>query len=242
MPYILWTIAAIVFKFLQGTDLSMGQIVRMFIFGTGMVPYYFIIVILQFYILLPVLKRINLWIALSLNVLSLVALYVLNFAGYILPFPYYALPFTMWIGYFVIGIELRRKQYNFNIAYISIFLIVSLVLSIVESVMISNFAFSTVKISSFLYSMAVIIFFMNIKKHFIQSKLLVKLGSDAFGIFFTHMFFLIVFRKLLSEFQLATALVQIICYFLTISCSYIAISVSKKILPKQVNQSVGFNL
>lgn len=242
IPYILWTIAAIGLNFVQGENLTVYKVVKMFLLGTSMTPFYFIIVILQLYLLMPLLKKLNIWVALSMNIISLVVLYILSFNGYFLKFPYYALPLTMWIGYFSLGMAIKQKKYNFKISYTLLFIIISFALSVIESIMISDFAFSTVKISSFLYSISLILFLLTIKNKFVKSIFLVKLGNYAFGIYFMHMFALIVLGKILSKINLALPLKTTIIFILAIVICYITIDICKKILPKKINQMLGFNL
>ncbi|KNY24841.1 acyltransferase [Pseudobacteroides cellulosolvens] len=244
VPYIIWSIIAIAFKMLMGESFNLVDIIKIFVFAEGMGPFYFIIVIMQLYILLPLLKKMSLWLALTINLMSISVLYIMHYNGYEFQSIRYALPCTMWIFFFVLGIWFNKKN-SFNNAFVCIFLIATFALSMIESLVLKYFAFSTIKLSSFLYSIAIIIAFFTLKDRFRSKTILTSIGEFSFGIYFTHMFVLIPILKVLGKVSFIRniePLYHVIAIMIVGAICYIAIFVSKKTIPGRINQSVGFNL
>ena len=128
-------------------------------------------------------------------ILSCISCLIVFYARYFLKIKIhlilYAGVFPVWIVFFVYGVYLSNHKVNIN-PHISIILIfVTYILSNVESYFLFlNFsmigdAVTAIKITSFMYSLAVITFFMQ-NKNFISSKLLSDIGRNSFGIFLIH--------------------------------------------------------
>ena len=126
-------------------------------------------------------------------------------------------------------------------------------LSILESYLIIGsglsvgFAASQIKISSFLYALAIInlIFFkerMEVGRNF---KLLLQLGDNSYGIYYVHMLWIMVTDKILPFFILPNHNFLIVYQFvqltLTITLSIATIYIVKKLTgPKAASKLLGF--
>ena len=58
IPYFLWTILFILLNFLQGEIYSVSKILKQFLLGQASPPYYFVPLLVQLYLLAPILVRI----------------------------------------------------------------------------------------------------------------------------------------------------------------------------------------
>ena len=204
---------------------------------------------------IPFLKRLSNVSGLAFGVILSVAAAVIigvlrYFFGFDLPLVLYAGNFATWLMFFVLGLYLgsfgKIKMPN---RYIMICALAFYVLSCAESYLLIYFfgragdAVTAVKVSSFMYSFFLIIFLFK-NYGFIRSKLLRKVGVMSFGIYLTHMFFIVVVSKillwLLPQLQdFAYAYQLLLTGFVLISCS-LCISVCNKILPERQARLVGF--
>lgn len=259
LPYLFWSLL-----FILTTETSIKDLTYKLLTGTASGPYYFIILIVQLYLLMPLFQYINrkrFWGLAIITYLNLISLLFLYFARFVfkvnIGFPYYALPFFMWFAYFELGLILGKNSFEIIKSFIKwkwivlLFISVSLCASLLETAFIIEqtgvilYANTTVKFTSFFYSIAIVLGFF-ILRHFVQRwpKALVILGKYSFGIYLIHMIFLPFVVKLfryrlfksLFSFQplfqiiVITTTVVICCIFIAICHRYIPRIVYKNML------------
>lgn len=209
--------------------------------------YYFIILIIQFYILSPVLLKLSqsltgLFIA-SISSFACVVIinYILPSGGIYPPLVAYAGPFPVWIIFFIVGMYLSRRQRNYSLFIPIIGGGIALLLSVVEARYIhylygGGYGY---KASAFLFSFFIILMLFHPKMSQLFNKLpivtryLPVLGKYSFALYLVHCYiikFFLVHIKI-DYWFINFAIVTII--------SLLLIVISKIILPRSVWGYVG---
>ena len=106
-------------------------------FACGMSIYYFIALIIQYYLLLPILQKVKfggvcLSILTSLITVSIIC-YLLFFKNLHIPLIFYAGPFPTWIMFFVVGCYIGKRNVVVNSSLLIICFIISLIYCYFES-------------------------------------------------------------------------------------------------------------
>ncbi|MCC5639909.1 acyltransferase [Nostoc sp. CHAB 5844] len=201
IPYIVWCTLIILF-YKQNYQWNWSKIFIDVLTGQVLVPYYFIIVLVQLILLMPLMvastkSKVKNFLWLSLSPLSLLCLYFSRlYLNYDVQFPWYALPGTVWISFYYLGILAAQGKLNIinkNLSKISLLYIISIFLAIAEAFVIwkvynlTSLANSQVKISSFLSSLLFILVFLSVRKtKDIWPKALIIIGEFSFGIYLFH--------------------------------------------------------
>lgn len=168
----------------------------------GFSVYYFVALIMQYYILLPVLGKFNNsgGVILSCLITALavsVASYCVNVKGMSLYLVLYAGPFPVWMAFFVAGMWLGGKPArNYKLWPFVLLGVAGLVLCYVETKWLQGFHGRGVglKLSSQLYSFAavMILFSDSVQQKLTSGNFLFrffeKVGVVSFGVYLTHMF------------------------------------------------------
>lgn len=255
IPVLSWSLAWLVIAVVVYEQAIVDEVIKLLTFQSSG-PYYFIALIIQFYILLPVMKRLAnpagliFSVAVSILVTGLIFYlrYILNVS---MPFIVYAGNFLTWLMFFVLGMYLgsvsKIKISNPTLLLLTFALYV---LSCVESYLLfytfqqAGDAVTAVKASSFLYSFFLILLVFK-NQSWIQSVTLKKLGEMSFGIYLIHMFFLqaaiMVTSRLYQPLQEATVLYQFFLVIVALSSCVFCISVSRYVLSWKQNKLLGFN-
>ena len=263
IPYLIWSviysIITISDSVISNSEINWQRILVDCIFGKASGHLYYIVVLLQLVLLTPLIiqwiENIKIRIILfSITPLWVIFLYVYNIINQSLP-SYYHMLFPAWIGFYVLGLTIRR--FGFDKQHISVYLVVSaLLIELFDAYLIlklggtPNFACSQIRLGAFLYSSFVIIFVLthnlNLKYHFpyIQS-FLVNAGNNSYGIFFVHMVFIRIGKMLCTEFRIKVWIIQfVIVFIITLSFSLLFINVVRKLCIKTKNQNflnyIGF--
>jgi len=220
IPYFFWSFLIILTSgIISGKICAKAVLFKLFTGGAS-TPYYFILLLSQFYILSHLLVRINtkkygFGAVLFLNLFVLVAFYIARIVLYIdIPKFLYALPFYSWIFFYQYGLLLgmnstiESKVIDSHV-FFAILAILGLILSCIEAFLMLkyfkdiNFATTTVKLSSFLYAFSVISFFLWIKTTIVNwPKCLLLVGDYSFGIYLIHIVFLKIIIVMLSQFKI----------------------------------------
>lgn len=179
-------------------------------FSCGYSVYYFIALIIQFYILLPWLKKYSVFRNIPLMAFIsafwsfLYAYLIVWYMHFSLPLLLFAGPIFCFIIYFIIGLRYSQKKSFGQIKLWVALLVVFFVFSVFESyfLMTDSLSGSGLKPSSILFSIAAVILLYSTE---IREKLNLKkwispfafLGRYSFGIYLTHLYFVIIFSKFL---------------------------------------------
>jgi surface polysaccharide O-acyltransferase-like enzyme len=239
IPCVFWSlISLLVAFFLFGKPLlwELDKVVTFRSFG----PYYFIALIIQYYLLLPVLKKYSNMMGVFISaivslLMTILIFYIRYYTNISLPLIIYAGLFPTWIVFFVYGLYLGSGgKISISNKSLMLIILVSYSFSCIESYCVyfqfdqAGNAVTAVKPTSFIYSLFVIsFFFKNIG--FINVGVIRRFGEISFGIYLIHMFILPIATKVLKAFSLAFFLQPVYqlvlliftlfgCYFIILKC------------------------
>lgn len=258
IPYLFWSILILLIGSTITHVFDIKKIILKLLTGGALTPYYFIILIIQFYILTPIFQRINknlygLISILFINVLSLSFSYItrLYYSPIFSSLAVYAMPFYMWIIFYELGVLYRtfdkHKISKRGAILITLSISFSLIMSLFEAKYIVlkydnlGSASSAVKFSSFLYAGCFIVGFLYIRQKVNKwPNIIVSLGNYSFGIYLIHMLVIyaitIFFKNVVGG-----ILSQIMVVFVTLIICCIIIFITKKMLPRSIyNTLLGF--
>lgn len=250
LPYLIWSILYISIEIILLKKINIGhQLFSIITFQTKGI-FYFVALIIQFYILFPMLQK-----YLGKNLLKLSSLFSLlaciliflyqYFTKQNLPLILYAGNAFTWVLFFVLGMYLRHNKIKLNKITLVILLLFSLTLSIFETYLqlqltgnISN-SVTAVKISSFIYSTFVIILLFNYK--YPLKTVLYDLGKVSFAIYLLHLIILMVLIKVFLIFKVDCngILAELIIGTFTILISYLICIVLRKLNPVLSTKYLG---
>ncbi|OQB14344.1 MAG: glucans biosynthesis protein [Firmicutes bacterium ADurb.Bin193] len=269
IPFVIWStfytiinIAANGFKF----D-AFKELINLFT-GQSSTGLYFIVALIQLIILTPILiKRINKnYFKILCMLLAFVYLasyytsYYLSGSAYTSLFAYF---FPAWLIYYYLGIYVRvsGKDYLFgfkskgktDLSLGVLLVIISFAISVTESYLLKSYAMpdsflvSQLKASNVLYSVCVINLILLIKKYMQPKtqKTLLTLGNNSFGIYFIHIFWLLVINNAIMPYipfvEAVVPLYQLIQLVLTISLCMLSIKLAKLVFGEKGASSLfGF--
>lgn len=254
IPLFFWSLAWLGLAVLVQSKSTLDEVIKLLTFQSS-VTYYFIALIIQYYLLLPFLrhfankKGLLVSIAISLSMAGLI-FYFRYFTNIELPVILYAGNFLTWGMFFILGLYLGsidNIKISNKVLLISIFTFYTL--SCIESYMLIEAfhrpveAVSAVKVSSFLFSLALIVFlFKNLD--LIKSNLLKKMGEMSFGIYLIHMFAFIGATKLLSMLFPSLQGLMVAYQFALIAIitllSYLCVVLFNYIFSPKMSRLIGF--
>lgn len=267
IPYLFWSIFILSFVATRTQVFDAQEILFKLLTGGAIVPYYFIMLIVQFYMLTPIFQRVNknlygFVLMLLINFLSLSFSYITRLyfgSSFFSSLSVYAMPFYVWIIFYELGLIYRNfdkyKISNHTATLIVISIIFALAMSLFEAKIVFTkynnleFATSAVKFSSFLYSGCFITGFLYIRQKVSKwPNLLISLGNYSFGIYLIHIPVLWVLVDFLKDTifreginYIMQPVFQLIVVFMTIIICCVFIFTSKKILPTNIhNTLLGF--
>ncbi len=255
IPFLFWSSVWLILGVLIFNKSITHELFKLAIFQSSG-PYYFIALIIQYYILQPILKHFanikGLVISLFISLVSIgIIFYIRNYMGINLPLILYAGIFPVFLVFFVLGLYLGSLE----IISISNKLLISLViifylLSCVESYFLytlfenGGLAATAMKPSSFIFSLFLIIYlFKNID--LFKSSILEFLGKISFGIYLIHVFVLSIIPSRIINFFPSLVEVQffyqLILFFITLLSCVLIILIGRKIFSVKIVQIIGFS-
>ena len=208
VPYLIWSALYLGVYFYQGVPIS-ELLFRLFTFSPS-VPFYFVALVIEYYILLPFIQKlVNLRGLIFSGLISFSCCLIIFYLRYHthLPLPLFIVGSApSWLIFFVLGGYLRKNTINIKNIYLIIFIIIGYALSIVETYFLYHTfddiggAVTAIKVSSFTYSIFLILFaFKNNDKGYFKSKFFTYTGEVSFGIFLSHMFFMIGTKSIINN-------------------------------------------
>jgi peptidoglycan/LPS O-acetylase OafA/YrhL len=225
------------------------EIIFKLLIGGAIFPYFFIILIAQFYIITPLLNNINrkpygLILVIVINFISLLLRYLSRLHFYFW-FPSISL-FYSWIIFYEIGLLTGGSNVKIPTEKrMPFFILPALLFFLVISGLEANFLFSkynnlgfathALKYSTFMYSLCIIFGFLFLREHVCRwPKLLVITGHYSFGLYLIHVPVLNGVVSALSKTAIYSlpALYQIIVGLITISLCLVLIYIIRKLLPE----------
>ncbi len=261
IPFLTWSAVYSFIKILFVTkDINIFKDFIKLLLGMQAPQLYFIVVLIQLTILSPYLintiktkKSIILMLCTTPIYLISVYWYTARFGT---QFLFYQMLFPAWLIFYYTGLLVKIKGYPQKISnnrmHSLIFFVIALGFSILESYTIKNkgfsigFAASQIKVSSFIYTFAVINLLVTYKKFYIKKSfsLMRYLGDNSFGIYFVHMVYIPVADHILSGFTILNnvlPLFQLFQVIITVTLSILTIILTRKILGRELaNRIFGF--
>jgi membrane-bound acyltransferase YfiQ involved in biofilm formation len=245
---------------MRSVPISWGVISSKLLTGGASGPYYFILLIIQFYLITPwLLRLINLGrrggvVAVLINAFALGCFYFVRLVLHeTVPVPLYGLPAYSWFIFYYSGLYAGQSKGIENRLAAGLTRWVALTVlfylaSCAEAVFIitktgdASFALSSVKFFSFAFSLAVITVFFGLKSKIkTYPQMLVTFGEYSFGIYLIHMIVLSRLMGLLSKMGWFAQLPIFPVVLLAIStvgiCICVAV-VTRKVLGRKLSMEV----
>lgn len=237
IPTMIVSLPYLVLALLHGKNLF-EAVAMMLICGYSI--YYFIALILQYYVLLPIFYKIKMGGGVLCAIISLVSILVISYItkiiGYELPLIVYAGPFPVWCVFFAMGCYLRKSKWNYSLFLPFIMTLVGIVMSYGETYYwnINYGGGFGIKISSFVYSMAVItlIFSQKIEcvyKRNVMTKGVEYVGYISFPIYLYHFIIIDCFRM----FHTVNNMPWCICWGTCMVMTIVLIKILKYVVPQK---------
>lgn len=249
VPYIVWGIIYSTFYLLLKE--SLADVVYRFVTFQIAVPFYFIALIIQYYILLPWMQKLGnssrgVYFSILITLISAFLIFHIRYyTNFNLPTILYAGFFPTWMGFFVIGVYAKKRRIKFTDKLLLPLAAFFLALSIAETLWEANSyhkiadAFSAVKVSSFLYSFTMLALLLKQKRK-IYSQFLAYIGQVSFGIFFVHMIVYLVINAIIPKHLLNSYISQLaLVLFVIITCTSIGF-ICRKINKVAAQKYLGF--
>jgi surface polysaccharide O-acyltransferase-like enzyme len=267
VPYLFWSSMLLGYSVISTRDINGFKIICQLLTGEASIGYYFVIALLQLYIITPLLQYINrrlneygFILILVFGMASIFALYLSRVFNVIWHLPA-ALPFYSWIIYYEIGLFMGDRcneaiaSHKMRLCILCAALF-SWPVSVMEvAVILSNrtdpdFAaylgqYSYYLYSVCLYSVCVIFVFLSAREYFKRlPRLLSMIGYYSFGIYLIH-------APILGQLVVALQKCDAVCSFqvvyqfilvvVTVSICFVLISAARKLLPEFVYSKIlGF--
>lgn len=245
IPLLIWSLPYFIMALNGGYNLFTASVLYL---CCGFSIYYFVALIIQFYILSPVLYKLNKWkggIIISCLITAIAVSFVsyeLNIKGVTLPLIVYAGPFPVWLAFFSIGMYLgSRKSRDYKITPWIWAVVIGLVLCYLETKFLLSFHNKGLglKLSLHIYSFALIVLLFSERVQNYLSKdnpvfrFFTWLGSISFGIYLTHMYIVtfLVRNNFIYGWFVDTAVVLLSTAFL--------LYLLEKILPSGITRYLG---
>lgn len=215
-------------------------------FLCGFSVYYFIALIVQYYLLIPILTRINKWggviFCAVISILSIIFVtYLQKVEGYSLPLLIYAGPFPLWILFFFMGIYFASSDRNYSLTWPILLTVFGFCFQVVEYIYWFDKGQNAlgIKLSSFIFSAGIIwlLFSRKIENRYIDNlffNAMSWIGGISFGIYLLHCYIIIAVSRLLPSIN------WIENWTIVLSLTILVIWCVKSIIPNFSKKYLGF--
>lgn len=241
LPMVIWSIPLF---FIREHDNPVISIIYLLLGGYSI--YYFITLIIQYYAMQPLFRKINKFCAILCTIITALFLiadnYYTSIQGHHLSLFFECAPFVMWLAYPALGYYISKNGRKYRVYPWLIIMFISLICCIFESKWLYSFhggGVGATKLSSLFFSASAIFVLLSEKAqkkldfntHWYKS--LVYIGEISFGIYLIHKYFL--------DFLIAPMVKDtLIRTLLTLVLSITFIAIIKKIMPKFASRYLGF--
>lgn len=248
LPCLIWSVPWLLLHLINGRPLITGVV--MFLL-CGFTIYYFVLLMIQLYLLLPVIQKVtNKWggviAALVLSLMSVVLLnYIRAINGISLPMTVYAAPFPLWIVFFVVGVYLSRVERNYSIGWVSVGVFIALLLQVIEARYLCSFhgVGQGIKPSSFVFSllMVLLLFSTKFEERYNKRNTCIKngisnIGEVSFVVYLSHTLVILLAGRI-GFYSSAPWLFR---WLLIAAIDILVVLVLRGILPAKMNRYLGF--
>ncbi len=260
LPYLFWsvfflTLYAVKDAVAGESTFSVGGFLLAIALGKADGPYYFILLMLQFYVLAPFFCHagrstgglVVLFVAHALVIAALYYIRIFHFPD--LSYATVKLPFIAWLSVFPAGVYLRTHPHLMDKVgprTLAGLALVLLVLQLGESYVLLNsgfhyeFGISDIRFTTLVYAYAVILFLLQFRDRD-WPQALVTLGEYTFGIFFIHGIILRALAKLFLPLFAVQPVYQTAISVVTLAICCLVIFVTRRIAGANLSSRVlGF--
>lgn len=246
IPCLIWSIPWLLFSLHPfNINVLLKEIILVLICGQSI--YYFIAVIIQDYLLLPVLQK-KKDSKICLLIIALVSFALVYFTtwlnvikGRYLPLIVFAGPSPLWLVFFFLGMYLSTTERMYNPWLVFMLSIVALCIQVVETqYLLDHFGGGYgIKLSSFLFSFLFILFLFSkkIENKYVDNKLgkiMGMIGKKSLGIYLSH----ILISTMIIRFVHIHS--WLIMFIIVLFLDFVLLYLSNKILPKKILVLIGF--
>lgn len=250
IPFIIWSLFyTIIYIYMEYPKIETGIIISKIVKGNIAPHLYFVLVLLQFAIITPLLIKIEntkweklIWVITPIYIF-INFIYALHFKTTI---DSNQLFFPCWIIYYFLGLKLNSLKINkmgkFN-KKIYIIAFIFLLISILDSILLhklhmeSNYVYSQIRLGMIPYILLIAFIIQN--NQFVNtfnSKFLKFIGDYSYGIYYVHIFFIMVINKIYIDFcpyKLNLFLLEFIEIILSLLLSIISCIIVRKLIGKK---------
>ncbi len=251
VPFFVFSMAYLIFNIIGGKRYTVLEAITAIVTGKVATPFYYIIVLLMFVLITPIISKclnskvLSALVLLITPVITVVAYIVQNYMDVSVLLKYT----PIWLSYFYLGLLLAKHKIRLNWKKVVVLLPITYVLQIAETILLNNFEklswlkFSQLKISGMLFSFSVILFVYALSERADkqrQYKLLQLIGDNSYGIFYLHTFFIIVINFIVKtlDFYIPLPIIQIIQLFVAIICSILSIIIIKLCFKDKLSKKI----
>ena len=247
IPMLVWSLPFLVSNLIAGKAIHSSLL--MFLIG-GFGVFYFTAVIIQYYLLLPVMVKVvdrfkmgGVFLSFVVSGLSVATVTYHNIvSGMHLPLILYAGLFPLWSVFYITGIYLgRQSNRQYPVVLPLVLMMFGLFLSQIESeYLFSNYGSGVgIKPTSFIFSLAMLFLLFSVKtetmvKKFLgqENSFLCYLGSVSFGIYLIHLHVVKRFASHLTDSWLLK-------WAITVVVTVCLIQLLRKIMPEKWHRYFG---
>lgn len=246
IPMVIWGLGYFFLSVIIDPSPSNIVISTLMLLSGGFSIYYFVALIIQCYLILPILQKCKCGGVIICSVLSFSAVVLTNYYMFIegisFPLLLYAGPVYLWVVFFMLGIIMSKYPHKSVLRIGTLILLSGLILQILES----NFWLQHynkgigIKTSSFIFSIGVIMKLMSIQtqKAFKKSRLtrcIAWIGEVSFGVYLIHTYCILLLSRFIHTENWA------IMWLITLFLSLVIIASMKRYFPsKMCRKYFGF--
>lgn len=242
IPCIIWSVPLFALAVMGGKSV-VNELAKMLICGYSI--YYFIALIIQYYLLLPLLQKHSRTMLICSSIISAISIIVITYLntvkGLQLPLILYAGPFITWFVFYMLGVYYSKHDRQYSLKGVWSLILIGFVLECVETYYLnSNYGGGVgIKLSSFIYSYGIVLLVLNQKVQALYkdnyfTSIIVYIGKISFGLYLAHCYVITVLRAIcpIYSWLMSFCVVSILTILL--------VMLSRRILPQYINKYLGF--
>lgn len=227
-----------------GGYLLVNQLLVLIVCGFSI--YYFIALIIQFYLLLPILQKykdIMMPISMIITIIAISLItYLIQTPGMQLPLIVYAGPFTTWFVFFMCGVYYSSSKINYSLVGAITVVIIGFILECIETYWINTKYGGGygIKPSAFIYSFGVMMLVLSptVKSAYKSNQftaIIACIGKVSFGIYLIHCLVIKGLGSMLHVFGWGFS------WIVVVIISSVLVMVARRMLPYKLNRYLGFS-
>ena len=208
--------------------------------------YYFIALIIQYYLLLPLLQKHlkrNMILSILISAISIcVVTYANSVRAMSLPLILYAGPFVVWFVFYMLGVYYSRTERTYSLKGPIVIVLLGFFLECIETYFLNTRYTGGVgiKLSAFIYSYGMVLLALHPQSEALYRKNILTsciayIGKISFGVYLTHCYFILVVDRFSysTSWTLRWSLVSLI--------TIVFIAFTRKLLPWRFTKYIGFS-